>query len=136
MNQDFINITIILVIIFGVMYFYFNYQQLNTMSLREGIENRNNSSNINTDELKERVDNMEIELEKLKSSLNISNNRAEYESMIIYLDDIIAYTMLKDVSQMKLDQSVNKLAGNLSDLNKLQESRKTLNELITWLDKN
>jgi len=136
MNQDFINITIILVIIFGVMYFYFNYQQLNTMSLREGIENRNNSSNINTDELKERVDNMETELEKLKSSLNISNNRAEYESMIIYLDDIIAYTMLKDVSQMKLDQSVNKLAGNLSDLNKLQESRKTLNELITWLDKN
>ena len=128
MNQDFINITIILVIIFGVMYFYFNYQQLNTMSLREGIENRNNSSNINTDELKERVDNMETELEKLKSSLNISNNRAEYESMIIYLDDIIAYTMLKDVSQMKLDQSVNKLAGNLSDLNKLQESRKTLNE--------
>jgi len=118
------------------MYFYFNYQQLNTMSLREGIENRNNSSNINTDELKERVDNMETELEKLKSSLNISNNRAEYESMIIYLDDIIAYTMLKDVSQMKLDQSVNKLAGNLSDLNKLQESRKTLNELITWLDKN
>ena len=95
-----------------------------------------NMSNINTDELKERVDNMETELEKLKSSLNISNNRAEYESMIIYLDDIIAYTMLKDVSQMKLDQSVNKLAGNLSDLNKLQESRKTLNELITWLDKN
>ena len=93
------NIIVILGIIVGVLFFYSRSVQLK-MYTTEGLTTRKKSDPEPTSDAADRVSDLEIKLDKLKTSVSIDANRKNYENMIINFEDIISYSMMSRLSQI------------------------------------
>ena len=134
MQDGFINIILILGIIVGVLFFYSRSVQLDVY-VKEGLRNRSKGDPEPTSDMADNVSDLEIMLDKLKTSVSIDANRKNYENIIINYDDIISYSMMKRLSQIDPNGKFSDLTAEFNELNQMQNAKKTLNELMAWLDK-
>jgi hypothetical protein len=134
MQDGFINIIVILGIIVGVLFFYSRSVQLK-MYTTEGLTTRKKSDPEPTSDMADNVSDLEIQLDKLKTSVSIDANRKNYESIIINFEDIISYSMMKRLSQIDPNGKFSDLTAEFEELNQMQNAKKTLNDMMAWLDK-
>lgn len=134
MQDGFINIILILGIIVGVLFFYSRSVQLN-MYVKEGLTTRKKGDPEPTSDMADNVSDLEIQLDKLKTSVSIDANRKNYESIIINFEDIISYSMMKRLSEIDPNGKFSDLTAEFEELNQMQNAKKTLNDLMAWLDK-
>ena len=128
------NIIVILGIIVGVLFFYSRSVQLK-MYTTEGLTTRKKSDPEPTSDMADNVNDLEVQLYKLKTSVSIDANRKNYESIIINFDDIISYSMMKRLSEIDPNGKFSDLTAEFEELNQMQNAKKTLNDLMAWLDK-
>ena len=134
MQEGFINIIVILGIVVGVLFFYSRSVQLK-MYTTEGLRNRSKGDPEPTSDMADSVSDLEIQLDKLKTSVSIDANRKNFESMIINYEDIISYSMMKRLSQIDPNGKFSDLSSEFGELNQMQNAKKTLNDMMAWLDK-
>ena len=134
MKDEFINIILILGIIVGVLFFYSRSVQLDVY-VKEGLTNRKKSDPEPTSDAADRVSDLEIKLDKLKTSVSIDANRKNYENMIINFEDIISYSMMSRLSQIDPNGKFSDISSEFAELNEMQTAKKTLNDMMAWLDK-
>jgi len=134
MKEEFINIILILGVIVGVLFFYSRSVQLNVY-MKEGLTTRSKGDPEPTSDAADRVSDLEIKLDKLKTSVSIDANRKNYENMIINFEDIISYSMMSRLSQIDPNGKFSDLTAEFEELNQMQTAKKTLNDLMAWLDK-
>ena len=128
------NIILILGIIIGVLFFYSRSVQLDVY-VKEGLATRKNGDPEPTSDAADRVSDLEIQLDKLKTSVSIDANRKNFENMIINYEDIISYSMMKRLSQIDPNGKFSEISANFAELNEMQNAKKTLNDMMAWLDK-
>ena len=128
------NIIVILGIIVGVLFFYSRSVQLDVY-VKEGLATRKKSDPEPTSDAADRVSDLEIKLDKLKTSVSIDANRKNYENMIINFEDIISYSMMSRLSQIDPNGKFSDISADFSELNEMQNAKKTLNDMMAWLDK-
>ena len=128
------NIIVILGIIVGVLFFYSRSVQLDVY-VKEGLTNRKRSDPEPTSDAADRVSDLEIKLDKLKTSVSIDANRKNYENMIINFEDIISYSMMSRLSKIDPNGKFSDISADFSELNEMQNAKKTLNDMMAWLDK-
>jgi len=128
------NIIVILAIIVGVLFFYSRSVQLDVY-VKEGLTNRKKGDPEPTSDAADRVSDLEIKLDKLKTSVSIDANRKNYENMIINFEDIISYSMMSRLSQIDPNGKFSDISADFSELNEMQNAKKTLNDMMAWLDK-
>ena len=134
MQDGFMNIIVILGIIVGVLFFYSRSVQLDVY-VKEGLTNRKKTNPEPTSDMADNVSDLEIKLDKLKTSVSLDANRKNYENMIINYDDIISYSMMSRLSQIDPNGKFSDLTAEFEELNQMQNAKKTLNDLMAWLDK-
>jgi hypothetical protein len=134
MQDGFINIIVILGIIIGVLFFYSRSVQLDVY-VKEGYTNRKKGDPEPTSDMADNVSDLEIKLDKLKTSVSLDANRKNYENIILNYDDIISYSMMNRLSQIDPNGKFSDLTAEFEELNQMQNAKKTLNDLMAWLDK-
>jgi hypothetical protein len=134
MQDEIIKIMVILGIIVGVLFFYSRSVQLDVY-VKEGIRNRTDRDSDPTSDMDDKVNDLEIKLDKLKTSVSIDANRKNYENIILNLDDIISYSMMDYVSKINPNAKFNDIISDFANLNEMQNAKKTLNDMMAWLDK-
>jgi len=134
MQDGFMNIIMILGFIVGVLFFYSRSVQLDVY-VKEGLTTRSKGDPEPTSDAADRVSDLQIQLDKLKTSVSIDANRKSYESIIINFEDIISYSMMKRLSQIDPNGKFSELTAEFDELNQMQNAKKTLNDLMAWLDK-
>jgi hypothetical protein len=134
MQDGFMNIILILGIIVGVLFFYSRSVQLDVY-VKEGLTTRSKDEPDPTSDMADRVSDLQIKLDKLKTSVSIDANRKNYENIIINYDDIISYSMMNRLSQIDPNGKFSDISADFAELNQMQNAKKTLNDLMAWLDK-
>ena len=134
MQDGFINIIVILGIIIGVLFFYSRSVQLDVY-VKEGMRTKTKGDPEPTSDMADNVSDLEIKLDKLKTSVSIDANRKNYENMIINYEDIISYSMMNRLSQIDPNGKFSDISADFSELNEMQNAKKTLNDMMAWLDK-
>ena len=134
MKEEFMNIMVILGIVVGVMFFYSRSVQLDVY-MKEGLTNRKNRDRGPSNDMEDQVEELGIALDKLKTSVSLDANRKMYENIIINLDDIISYSMMGHISQMDPNAKFSDMSADFAELNQMQTAKKTLNDMMAWLDK-
>jgi hypothetical protein len=136
MQDGFINIIVILGIIVGVLFFYSRSVQLDVY-VKEGMtpNTRKRGDPEPTSDMADNVSDLQIKLDKLKTSVSIDANRKNYENMIINFEDIISYSMMSRLSQIDPNGKFSDISADFSELNEMQNAKKTLNDMMAWLDK-
>jgi hypothetical protein len=134
MQDGFINIIVILGIIVGVLFFYSRSVQLDVY-VKEGYTTRKKGDPEPTSDMADNVSDLEIKLDKLKTSVSLDANRKNYENIIINYDDIISYSMMNRLTQIDPNGKFSDLTAEFEELNQMQNAKKTLNDLMAWLDK-
>ena len=134
MQEGFINIIVILGIIVGVLFFYSRSVQLDVY-VKEGLATRKKSDPEPTSDMADIVSDLQIKLDKLKTSVSIDANRKNFENIIINYEDIISYSMMKRLSEIDPNGKFSELTAEFDELNQMQNAKKTLNDLMAWLDK-
>lgn len=134
MQDGFINIIVILGIIVGVLFFYSRSVQLDVY-VKEGLATRKKGDPEPTSDMADNVSDLEIKLDKLKTSVSLDANRKNYENIIINYDDIISYSMMNRLTQIDPNGKFSDLTAEFEELNQMQNAKKTLNDLMAWLDK-
>lgn len=134
MQDGFMNIIVILGIIVGVLFFYSRSVQLDVY-VKEGLATRKKGDPEPTSDMADNVSDLEIKLDKLKTSVSIDANRKNYENMIINFEDIISYSMMSRLSQIDPNGKFSDISADFSELNEMQNAKKTLNDMMAWLDK-
>ena len=128
------NIMVILGIVVGVMFFYSRSVQLDVY-MKEGLTNRNNRDRGPSNDIEDQVEELGVALDKLKTSVSLDANRKNFENMIINLEDIISYSMMGHISQMDPNSKFSDMSADFAELNQMQTAKKTLNDMMAWLDK-
>ena len=134
MQDGFMNIIVILGIIIGVLFFYSRSVQLDVY-VKEGLATRKKSDPEPTSDMADIVSDLEIQLDKLKTSVSIDANRKNYENMIINYEDIISYSIIDKLSKIDPNGKFSDLSAEFNELNQMQAAKKTLNDMMAWLDK-
>jgi hypothetical protein len=134
MQEGFMNIIVILGIIVGVLFFYSRSVQLK-MYTTEGLTTRKKGDPEPTSDMADNVSDLQIKLDKLKTSVSIDANRKNFENIIINYEDIISYSMMKRLSEIDPNGKFSELTAEFDELNQMQNAKKTLNDLMAWLDK-
>ena len=136
MTEEFINILLIVLIIIACAYFYFNSIKIVNTSLIQEAMTGDVTTNNEREGASKYVDTLKSTIDKMKSGLNVATYRTDYEHVLIQLDDLVGYSMLKVL--LDIDVNVNDQTSIISafdNLNKLSNSKQTLDKMMTWMDK-
>ena len=121
MSEEFINISLIVLIIIACAYFYFNTIKIvNTSLIQEAMTGDNTTTNNERDGASKYVETLKSTIDKMKAGLNVATYRTDYENVLIQLDDLVGYSMLKVA--LDIDINVNDQSSIISafdNLNKL-----------------
>lgn len=125
-----IKFIILIIFILLIIYLLINSFRLQ-VSVIEGLTNANVSGEAGS--ASNYSANIKSQVVKLQDELLISKYRKEYENVIIEMDDLIGYNMLKLILNMKTD-SKEVLINSLNNLNTLKNAKESLNNTMKFLD--
>lgn len=133
MKEMYWNLLLFAMILLGLYIFFRNYD---TQVNREGLDtmdDRKSSGNGIASNSKTYLTTIKDINMKMKDSLNVSNSeyRKNYEDIILNMDDLINYVMLK--TTLTIDQ--NKPEATIIKLSQLNQARAALNNVLKFVDK-
>ena len=132
MEQLWMNILLFIVILLGVYYFIFRNNYVEDSI--EGMQNNNNTPRRNgiASNADTFIASIQQATTKLKDELSISNAdyRKKYERIIVEMDNLLNYTMLKGV----LSADPNNVHA-IAMIGSLNNSRAALNNVLKFVDK-
>jgi len=148
MNQEFLKIVVIIAILAFLIY-YFMMPKNSSMYLLEGLENPITTTTPTIDPavsgqaLTQNIasgaqlysDEIKKLYTKMKDDFHFENYRANYENVIIQLDDYISALMLQKI--MSVDKTAlteANIISLMSKLNILQEGKISLNTVMKFID--
>lgn len=138
MNPDFIQIIGILIIAFIIIYLFMN----TFVKTREGLENADGTvtttapvGNGEAGNAANYAASIKALTVQLQDSLLISKYRTDYENVIINMDDYFSFLILKQVLNMDPTADIKTNMSVIAALNALSTAKKTLNEAMTFVDK-
>jgi hypothetical protein len=142
MNEIFQNLLLFSMILLGLYFFFRNYDmQVNREGLdlmderkssSDSIDSSNSSNGIASNSKTYLTTIKDINM-KMKDTLNVSNveYRKNYEDIILNMDDLINYVMLK--TMLTIDQT--KPESTIIKLSQLNQARSSLNNILKFVDK-
>ena len=138
MIKDLLKIGTILLV--GIIVLYVVINHFNTKKvLQEGLENAKPSdasgSNGEAGSAANYADGIKAKTVQIQDSLLISKYRADYENVIINMDDYLSISMLKAVLNINPTGDVKTNAASLALINTLSDAKKALNETMAFVDK-
>jgi len=120
------------VIVFTILIIYLLINSFRLqVSVIEGLTNANVSGEAGS--ASNYSANIKSQVVKLQDELLISKYRKDYENVIIEMDDLIGYNMLKLILNMKTDTKEG-LINSLNNLNTLKNAKESLNNTMKFLD--
>ena len=132
--EELVNIIMICVIIGGCIYFYLNTKKKGSLESLTNMNSTDSSSNVR-DGASKYVDDLATHNRRLKDGHNIPTYRSDYENVILQLDDYIGHAMLQTALNVDIKSDDPSVAlAALEKINKLEQSKKTLNGLMDWMD--
>ena len=132
MKEDFYKIGIVLIIIFFIIYLALSMMKMKNNMVREGMTNA--SANGEAGNATSYAASIKAKMVQLQDSLLIPKYRADYENTIINMDDYFSMLMLKTI--INIDMDANEIdVQKLNLLNSLSTAKKSLNETMTFVDK-
>jgi hypothetical protein len=139
MEQLWMNILLFIVILLGVYYFIFrnNYVEDSIEGMQNNRNNRNNNNTPRRNGIASNADTFIASLQqattKLKDELSISNAdyRKKYERIIVEMDNLLNYSMLKGVLTADMKNPTNSFAA----MGNLNNARAALNNVLKFVDK-
>lgn len=138
MNKDLLKIGAILLVGVFIIYVIINTFNLKT-GLREGLENATppvpSGSNGEAGSAANYAAGIKAKTVQLQDSLLISKYRADYENVIINMDDYLSMSMLKAVLNIDPAADEKTHATSLALINTLSNAKKALNETMAFVDK-
>jgi len=138
MNEDIIKILGIVIALFVIVYFI-----LKMFHIKEGLEN-NTDSNIgditaNMTGVAGSAANYAATLKaktvQLQDSILISKYRTDYENVIINMEDYFSMLMLEQTLSMTANDSIKTNMERIAAINTLSQGKKSLNEVMAFIDK-
>ena len=132
MNQEFLYNLVIFISICILTYIVFR-----NVNLKEGLENNDSSTSTSTGRsgvaggAAAYGANIKAQVIKLQDMALISKYRADYENVVINMDDLVNNLMLQitlNIDQTKPQDSLEKLA-------KLNQAKAALNSVMKFIDK-
>ena len=134
MNEDLIKILGVLCLAFFIIYLVmqtFGFKK----GIKEGLENATAPENGEAGNAANYAAALKAKTVQLQDSLLVSKYRADYENVIINMDDYLSMSMLKLVLDMDNSTDVKNNVTILNTLNTLSAAKKSLNETMVFLDK-
>ena len=129
MNKDLLKIMGILLISFFIIYLVIHTFKIKTV---EGLENNvETSANGEAGNAANFAAQIKAKTVQLQDSLLIQKYRQDYENIIINMDDYFSMLMLKTVLNLEETGDGKQIAA----LNALSTAKKTLNEIMAFVDK-
>lgn len=141
MKEDFIKIISILIAAFFIVYLVINMFHIQPMT--EGLENQQNQ-NINNltaslsgvaGSAANYAESIKAKTVQIQDTVLVSKYRKEYENVIINLDDYFSALMLEQVLSMNVSDNLQSNIQKIQIINTLSTGKKTLNEVMTYVDK-
>lgn len=141
MKEDFIKIISILIAAFFIVYLVINMFHIQPMT--EGLENQQNQ-NINNltaslsgvaGSAANYAASIKAKTVQIQDTVLVSKYRKEYENVIINLDDYFSALMLEQVLSMNVSDNLQSNIQKIQIINTLSTGKKTLNEVMTYVDK-
>lgn len=140
MNDDLLKIGAILIV--GI---FIIYLLMNTFHLREGLENADTTTTTTTAATNDfygeagsaanYAATIKAKTVQLQDTLLISKYRADYENVIINMDDYLSILMLKIIVNIDASADEKKNAETFALLNTLSGAKKSLDETMAFIDK-
>ena len=135
MNEDFLKILVVLGIAFVIISLGINLLKMNK-TVREGLTNQESGgSNGEAGNASNFAATIKAQTVLLHDTLLISKYRADYENIIINMDDYLSMLMLKQILNIDTTKDMQSSMSNLEALNTISNAKKSLNETMTFLDK-
>lgn len=129
MNKDLLKIMGILLISFFIIYLVIHTFKIKTV---EGLENNvETSANGEAGNAANFAAQLKAKTVQLQDSLLIQKYRQDYENIIINMDDYFSMLMLKTVLNLEETGDGKQIVA----LNALSTAKKTLNEIMAFVDK-
>jgi len=129
MNKDLLKIMGILLISFFIIYLVIHTFKIKTV---EGLENNvEASANGEAGNATNFAAQIKAKTVQLQDSLLIQKYRQDYENIIINMDDYFSMLMLKTILNLEETGDGKQIAA----LNALSTAKKTLNEIMAFVDK-
>jgi septation ring formation regulator EzrA len=130
--EELVNIIVICAIIGGCIYFYLNTKKVGD---KEGMKSKEESSGNARDDASKYLEELITHNRRLKDGHNIPSYRSDYENVVLQLDDYIGHAMLQTALNVDIKSDDPSVAiAALEKMNKLEQSKKTLNSLMDWMD--
>ena len=144
MKEDYLKIIAIVVASFFIVYIV-----LNMFHIKEGLENANANSNTNSESISDLTTSMQgvagnaanyaagikAKTIQLQDTVLISKYRTDYENIIINLDDYFSMLMLEQILSMNPSDNIKTNMERIAGINSLSNGKKSLNEIMTFIDK-
>jgi hypothetical protein len=142
MKEEFIKIISILIAAFFIVYLVIN--MFHIQPITEGLENQQTSSINNLTASLSGVAGSAVNYAAsikaktviIQDTVLISKYRKDYENVIINLDDYLSALMLEQVLSMNISDNLQSNIQKIQIINTLSTGKKTLNEVMSYIDKN
>lgn len=140
MNEDLIKILGIVIALFIIVYFI-----LKMFHIKEGLEN-NTNTNTNISDITANMAGvagsaanyaaaLKAKTVQLQDSILISKYRTDYENVIINMEEYFSMLMLEQTLSMNASDSVKTNMERIAAINTLSQGKKSLNEVMAFVDK-
>jgi hypothetical protein len=138
MKEDYIKIIAIVVACFFIVYLV-----LNMFHIKEGLENANTESVTDLTTTMQGVagsaanyaSGIKAKTVQLQDTILINKYRSDYENIIINLEDYFSMLMLEQILSMNPSDSLKTNIERISSINSISTGKKSLNEIMAFLDK-
>ena len=137
MNEDLLKILVVLGIAFIIVGLGMNIFKMNK-NVREGLTNQETAgagSNGEAGNASNFAAAIKAQTVLLHDTLLISKYRADYENIIINMDDYLSMLMVKQVLNIDTTKDMQTNISSLAALNTISSAKKSLNETMMFLDK-
>jgi hypothetical protein len=137
MNEDLLKILVVLGIAFIIVGLGMNIFKMNK-NVREGLTNQETAgsgSNGEAGNASNFAATIKAQTVLLHDTLLISKYRADYENIIINMDDYLSMLMVKQVLNIDTTKDMQTNISSLAALNTISSAKKSLNETMMFLDK-
>lgn len=130
MNEDLIKII-------GVLFLglFIIYLVMKTFTIKEGLENATAPESGEAGNASTYAATIKAKTVQLQDSLLISKYRADYENVIINMDDYLSMSMLKLFLDMDNSTDIKSNITTLNTINAISNAKKSLNETMVFIDK-
>lgn len=140
MNEDLIKILGIVIALFIIVYFI-----LKMFHIKEGLEN-NTNTDTNISDITANMAGvagsaanyaaaLKAKTVQLQDSILISKYRTDYENVIINMEEYFSMLMLEQTLSMNASDSVKTNMERIAAINTLSQGKKSLNEVMAFVDK-